>query len=82
LANTDERSHDSDGRPRSEAVTRSESRPHGQNSYKRQRALADLEAAIEAAEARLKELGAARDYQATEEDLARLLEQWTAMEAA
>ena len=54
---------------------------------------------LEAAEARLKELGAAleeashaqaveqletlgRDYQATEEDLARLLEQWTAMEAA
>jgi ATP-binding cassette subfamily F protein 3 len=99
LANTDGRSQNSDGRSRSEAVTRSESRPHGQNSYKRQRALADLEAAIEAAEARLKELGAAleeashaqaveqletlgRDYQATEEDLARLLEQWTAMEAA
>jgi ATP-binding cassette subfamily F protein 3 len=99
LANTDGRSQGSDGRSRSEAATRSESRPNGQNSYKRQRALADLEAAIEAAEARLKELGAAleeashaqaveqletlgRDYQATEEDLARLLEQWTAMEAA
>lgn len=99
LADTDRRSQTSDGRPRSEAVSRSETRPRGQNSYKRQQALVELEAAIEAAEARLAELAAAleeashaqaleqletlgRDYQATEKDLARLLEQWTAMEAA
>jgi ATP-binding cassette subfamily F protein 3 len=92
-ANVDRRSQDSD------AVARSEARPRGQNSYKRQQALAELEAAIEAAEARLTELAAGleaashaqaveqletlgRDYQATEENLARLLEQWTAMEMA
>jgi ATP-binding cassette subfamily F protein 3 len=66
---------------------------------RRRKALADLEVAIETAEARLAELGAAleeashkqaveqlqtlgRDYRATEEALARLLEQWTAMEVA
>jgi ATP-binding cassette subfamily F protein 3 len=65
----------------------------------RQQVLAELEVAIEAAEARLAELAAAleeashaqaieqletlgRDYQATEEELAQLLDQWTAMEAA
>jgi hypothetical protein len=80
-------------------VTRGGPQSRGQNSYKRQQALAELEAAIEAAEARLTELAAAlgeashaqafeqletlgRDYKATEDDLARLLEQWTAMEAA
>lgn len=90
---------DTDRRPRSETVDRSQTRPPGQSSYKRQQELAELEAEIEAAEARLAELAAAledasharafeqletlgRDYQATEEDLARLLEQWTAMEAA
>ncbi len=71
----------------------------GREQARRQRALAELEAAIEAAEARLAGLaaaleeashtqaidqlpGLARDYQATEEELARLLDQWTAMEAA
>jgi ATP-binding cassette subfamily F protein 3 len=95
----DLRSRDSDGRPHSEAVTRGGTQSRGQTSYKRQQALEELEAAIEAAEARLTELAAAlgeashaqafeqletlgRDYKATEDDLARLLEQWTAMEAA
>ncbi len=90
---------DTDRRPQSEAVNRNETRPPDQSSYKRQQELAQLEAEIEAAEARLAELAASleqashaqafeqletlgRDYQATEEDLARLLEQWTAMEAA
>jgi ATP-binding cassette subfamily F protein 3 len=90
---------DTDRRPRSETVDRSQTRPPGQSSYKRQQALAELEAEIEAAENRLAELAAAledashartfeqletlgRDYQATEQDLARLLEQWTAMEVA
>jgi ATP-binding cassette subfamily F protein 3 len=71
----------------------------GREQARRQQALAELEAAIEAAEARLAGLAAAleeashtqaidllpnlaRDYQATEEELARLLDQWTAMEAA
>jgi ATP-binding cassette subfamily F protein 3 len=66
---------------------------------RRQRALAELEAAIATAEARLNELAAAleeashaqavdrlqslgRDYQAIEADLARLLDEWAAMEAA
>jgi ATP-binding cassette subfamily F protein 3 len=65
---------------------------------RRQRALTELEAAIEDAEARLAELSGeleeasyaqavdqlqtlGRDYQAAEEDLARLLDQWTSMEA-
>jgi len=65
----------------------------------RQRALAELETAIESAEARLADLHVAleeasraqaieeleqlgRDYQTTEEQLARLLDQWAAMEAA
>jgi ATP-binding cassette subfamily F protein 3 len=98
LAKSVDRSQGSDAPSQSES-TRGEGRPRGQNSYKRQRALAELEAEIEAAEARLEELGVAlegashsqaveqletlgRDYQATEEELARLLEQWTAMEAA
>jgi ATP-binding cassette subfamily F protein 3 len=84
---------------RSEAGSPNESRPQSQNSYKQQQALAELESAIEAAEARLAELAAAleeashaqaieqiqtlgRDYHVAEEDLARLLEEWTAMEAA
>jgi len=84
---------------RSEAVGYSKPRPSDRNSYKRQQELAELEAAIEAAETRLAELAAAledasyaqalehletlgRDYQATEEDLAQLLERWAAMEAA
>jgi ATP-binding cassette subfamily F protein 3 len=66
---------------------------------RRRRALAELEAAIAAAETRLADLAAAleeasqaqaidrlqalgRDYQATEAELGRLLNQWTAMEAA
>jgi len=66
---------------------------------RRQRALAELEVAIEAAETRLADLAAAleeasqaqaidrlqdlgRDYQVTEAELGRLLNQWTAMEAA
>jgi ATP-binding cassette subfamily F protein 3 len=81
------------------ASSSSDSRLRSQNSYKRQQALAELEAAIEAAEAHLAELAAAleeashtqaverlrtlgRDYQVAEDDLARLLEEWTAMEAA
>ena len=43
-------------RPRSEVVNRSETRPSGQNSYKRKQDLAELEAAIDSAEARLAEL--------------------------
>jgi ATP-binding cassette subfamily F protein 3 len=71
----------------------------GREQARRRQALAELEAAIEAAEARLAGLAAAleeashtqaidqlpdlaRDYQATEEELAQLLDQWTAMEAA
>jgi len=66
---------------------------------RRRKAMAELEEAIAAAEARLADLAAAleeashhqaleqlqtlgRDYRATEEELALLLEQWTAMEAA
>jgi ATP-binding cassette subfamily F protein 3 len=66
---------------------------------RRQRVLAELEGAIESAEARLAELSAAleeashaqaieqlktlgRDYQATEEVLAQLLDRWTTMERA
>jgi ATP-binding cassette subfamily F protein 3 len=66
---------------------------------RRQRALTELESAIEATEVRLAELAAgleeashtqaieqlqtlSRDYQATAEDLARLLDEWAAMEAA
>ncbi len=66
---------------------------------RRRRALAELEAAIAAAETRLADLAAAleeasqaqaidrlqalgRDYQTTEAELGRLLNQWTAMEAA
>ncbi|UCC89405.1 MAG: ABC-F family ATP-binding cassette domain-containing protein [Anaerolineales bacterium] len=89
-----------------EADTRSEERAADRASrrdrpkreqVRNQRALAELEAAIESAESRLAELSAAleaashaqaveqlhslgRDYRATEEDLARLLDRWTAME--
>jgi ATP-binding cassette subfamily F protein 3 len=66
---------------------------------RRRRALAELEVAIQAAEARLADLSAAleeasyaqavdrlqelgRDYRAAETELGRLLNEWTAMEAA
>jgi ATP-binding cassette subfamily F protein 3 len=84
--------------PRARTLSRSGTSQKREQA-RRQQALAELEAAIEAAEARLAELAAAleeashtqaiellpnlaRDYQATEEELARLLDQWTAMEAA
>ena len=99
LASADRSTQVPDPTRRSKANSPSGSRPRSRNSYKRQRALAELEAAIEAAEARLAELAAAleeasytqaveqlqtlgRDYQVAEDDLARLIEDWTAMEAA
>ncbi len=97
LANADQPPQGSNGRGVPRASDAETLRKREQ--VRRQRALAELEAAIETAEARLAELAAAleeashaqaieklqtlgRDYQAAEEDLARLLEQWTAMEAA
>lgn len=73
--------------------------PPNHRQARRQQELAELEAAIKAAEDRLAGLATAleeashaqaieklrnlgRDYRATEEELARLLDQWTAMEAA
>jgi ATP-binding cassette subfamily F protein 3 len=97
MANSDQPTFGSNNRaatrePNPEAIRKRE-------QARRQRALTELESAIEATEVRLAELAAgleeashtqaierlqtlSRDYQATEEDLARLLDEWAAMEAA
>jgi ATP-binding cassette subfamily F protein 3 len=86
--------------PRGGAPRRPDYRPpRKRGQYRQQQALADLELAIQTAEARLAELATAleeasryqavervaalgRDYQATEQELTRLFDQWAELEAA
>jgi ATP-binding cassette subfamily F protein 3 len=98
LTKSDQLSEDSRQRA-SSLSSRSGGTAEKREQARRQRALAELEGAIESTEARLAELSAAleeashaqaveqlktlgRDYQATEEVLARLLDRWTTMERA
>ncbi len=98
LANSDQTPR-SLAEPRSASLSRRGGTTQKREQARRQQALAELEAAIEAAEARLVELSTAleeasqaqavekfetlgRDYKTAEQELARLLDQWTTMEAA